>query len=360
MRFCYLEPRTRCCAPTDRSSRRRYTGGVEAYVHDAVLDMRIARAELLAEFEKVEGEGWQRFVPYGASTLHGLLAHVAAADHAWALAARGLLKADAGATREPAGLPDAGQARAARERAIARGLRRPPAELLAEMEQRRNLLLGLYDLLEPRHLAVALRAYGEEHNSVRERIWLGYHDRLHAADVRRALRMAWHPAALTFLPELAPVAEALSPAPALYVAFSIDPACWEQPSPVPGWTYRDLLAHIATGDWVLQSHLRSLIEHNDVAAWPDVAAGNAERLHERRYSADRALIEEYLSMRHETLVLLAKLQRRHLDVPIDLWWQPAPNRSTVLGYLRGFEAHDRTHREQLRPAMKYATARGGA
>ena len=92
-------------------------------------------------------------------------------------------------------------AKAARDRADRARTSAPADDLLAEMERRRKLLLGLYELLEKRHLALALQSYGDEHNSVRERIWLGYHDRLHAADVRRALRMNWQPPKLTFLPE---------------------------------------------------------------------------------------------------------------------------------------------------------------
>jgi hypothetical protein len=329
---------------------------MEPYVHDAVLDMHMAREELLAVLADVPDDGWSRFVPYGSRTLHDLLAHLAGADQAWAVAARGLLRGEAedGAHRSPADVV------AARERAIARGRGRSPRDLLDEMASRRKLLLGLYDLLEPRHLALALRSYGDEHNSVRERIWLGYHDRLHADDVRRALRMDWHPPHLKMLPELAHVAVALSPSPALYVAYSVDPVFWQRPSPDPGWSYHDLLAHIATGDWVLQSHLRHLIDHGSPAEWPDVAAGNAERVAERRFSTERALIDEYLSSRHQTMLLLADIEPKHLSQPIEMRWLPEPHTRTVGDYLGWFDTHDRFHREQLRGAMKYVQARTGA
>ncbi|HYM15119.1 MAG TPA: maleylpyruvate isomerase N-terminal domain-containing protein [Dehalococcoidia bacterium] len=329
---------------------------MDPYVHDAVLDMLAARNELTSALSRLTEGDWQRFVPYGDRTLHDLLAHVAGFDGAWAQSAQGLLRGEA-EQRPPL---SAAEARAARERAIDRGRALAPQALLEEMERRRLLLLSLYDLLEPRHLALALRSFGDEHNSVRERIWLAYHDRLHAADVSRALRMTWHPQRLRFRPELAPAVEALAPDETLYVIYSVDPVLWERPSPLPGWTYRQLLAHIATGDWVLQGHLRHIIEQGDVAPWPDIDAGNADRLAERAYTPASSLTEEYLSMRHETLRLLSQLEPAHLRLNLSLWWQPPPNERSLLDYLLGFERHDRAHREQLRGAMKYAHARGGA
>jgi hypothetical protein len=327
---------------------------MERYVHDAVLDMQMARNELMSALGRVGTSDWSRYVPFGQRALHDLLAHVAAADQIWARAARGLLKGE-GDTGRPL---TAEQATAARHRAIERGRAEMPAALLEEMARRRRLLLSLYELLEPRHLALALRSFGEQHNSVRERIWVGYHDRLHAADVDRALRMRWSAPKLSFLPDLQTVAEALSPQATLYVIYNVDPINWERTSSVPGWTYRQLLAHIATGDWVLQGHLRHVLERAEVAEWPDVDAGNEERLAARAHATDRALTEEYLSMRHETLLLLSRLELRHLELRINLWWEPTPNERSLREYLIAFPRHDGSHREQLRPAMRYVRAMG--
>jgi uncharacterized damage-inducible protein DinB len=326
------------------------------YVHDAVLDLHMARAELMAALGQVGTRDWSRYVPYGSTTLHDLLAHVAAADQIWAQAAQGLLRGE-GESSKPL-TPD--QAADARRRAIERGKTQTAAALLDEMARRRRLLLSLFELLEPRHLALGLRSFGDEHNSVRERIWLGYHDRLHAADAGRALRMEWSPARMSLLPELEPAAEALSPRATLYVIYNVDPVNWERASSVPGWSFRQLLAHIATGDWVLQAHLRHILERGAVAAWPDIDRGNAERLPERAVVTERALTEEYLSTRHETLLLMSQLEPRHLDLAINLWWQPEPNLRTVREYLLGFPRHEQAHREQLRPAMRYVRAMGGA
>jgi DinB family protein len=326
---------------------------VEAYVHDAVLDMRLARDGLIEALDRLSPDDYARRVPYRDRTVHDVLAHVAAADHVWALAAQGLLKGESDA-RPPL---SPAEAAAARRRAIERGRASTVAALRDEMDQRRNLLLGLYELLERRHLAMKLATFGEAHNSVRERIWLGYHDRLHRADIDRAMRMVWHPPKLAFAPEVRPAVDALSPDETLYVVFNIDPVMWERPVRGLDWTHRQLLAHIATGDWVFQGHLRHIIETGAVAEWADIAAGNADRLEARKFSNDRTLIEEYLSMRHETLLLIARLKPQDLSHAITLWWLPEGERDrTILDYVLAFEQHDRTHRDQLRPAMKHATS----
>jgi uncharacterized damage-inducible protein DinB len=326
---------------------------VEAYVHDAAHDMRIARDQLDATLDELNETDYARYVPYGSRTVHDVLAHLAAADHVWALAAQGLLKGEADA-RAPLSVAEAAEAK---ERAIDRGRAQTPAELRQEMARRRKLLLGLYELLERRHLSMTLPTFGETHNSVRERIWLGYHDRLHKADIERALRMVWHPQGLAFQAEVRPAVAALTPDPMLYVIFGVDPSCWGRQVRGLEWTYRELLSHIATGDWVLQGHLRHVIEHGRVGAWPDIDAGNAQRLEERRFSNDCTLVDEYLSMRHETLRLIARLKPEHLKLDIDLWFRPKREEPyTMLDYLLGFDNHDRNHAEQLRPAMKHATS----
>lgn len=325
---------------------------MEPYVHDAVLDMRMSRDGLTTALDALSPADFERYVPYGHRTIRDLVAHLATADHAWALAAQGLLKGEA--DQRPPLSPD--EARAIRDEAIERRRTSSFAELRAEMDRRRKLLLTLFDLLEPKHLAMRLPSFGE-HNSVRERIWLGYHDRLHEGDIERALRMAWHPKPLTFLPDLGETIGALAPEDTLYVVYSIDPTYWERPSPLAGWSFRNLLAHIATGDWVLQTHLRALLERGQPAPWPDVAAGNAERIESRKFTTWQRLTDEYLSSRHETMLLLASLKEEHLRAPIELRWEPPERRAaTVLDYLTRFPAHDRTHREQLRAAMKHLTS----
>src|SRR3990172_4678136 len=104
---------------------------MDKYVHDAVQDMQLARRELIAELDRVGPEDWTRFVPYGARTLHELLAHLAGADQTWAVSAQGLLKGE-GEERPPL-TPE--EAHAAVDRAMERGRSRSPTELIEEMRR---------------------------------------------------------------------------------------------------------------------------------------------------------------------------------------------------------------------------------
>jgi hypothetical protein len=62
-------------------------------------------------------------------------------------------------------------------------------------------------------------------------------------------------------------------------------------------------------------------------------------------------------MRHETFLLLSQLEPEHFQLPITLWWLPEGDRDRrIEDYVLAFERHERLHREQLRPAMKYATS----
>ena len=124
------------------------------YVHDAVLDMLAARNELMRAHRRGRRRDWERYVPYGSRTLHELLAHLAGGGPGLGAggagsAARGVRSRRAAVDRTTRG--------GARSEPIERGRAQPPAELLGEMERRRQLLLSLYELLEPRHLALSLR-----------------------------------------------------------------------------------------------------------------------------------------------------------------------------------------------------------
>ena len=325
---------------------------MEPYVHDAVLDMQIARDALDGAIAALDERALDRYVPYGQKNVRDIVAHLAGADHAWALAAQGLLKGEA----EQAQPLTPEQARSVRDAATRRRRDAALTELRAEMVRRRNLLLTLFDLLEPKHLAMRLPSFGE-HNGVRERIWVGYHDRLHEADIERAQRTNWHPAPQRFLPALDPVVAALAPDETLYVIYSVDATYWERPSPLPGWSYRNLLAHISSGDWVLQMQLRHVLEHGAPAAWPHVAEGNRERIEARAHTTWQRLTDEFLSMRHETMLLLASLDDGHLREPIERTWETPERRAgTLLDYLIWFPQHDGSHREQLRGAMRHRTS----
>ena len=119
--------------------------------------------------------------------------------------------------------------------------------------------------------------------------------------------MTWR----AFAPWVEPVAARLREGRAQIVelARSIPPEAWPRPSPNSGWTYRDLLVHLAVGDWVCQTVLRAVVanERLDVAAtFASVDAGNERLRQERASRSIEELIAEVEAEGEETQELLAR------------------------------------------------------
>jgi len=109
----------------------------------------------------------------------------------------------------------------------------------------------------------------------------------------------------------------------------IPPDRWLAPSSNAGWTYKDLLAHLATGDWICQHLLHGLLETGAVPEFPDADAGNAERVSARRGKLVSELGKERAQHRTDTIRLIAQLHPDHLDRPINMPWfnvRAAPSR----------------------------------
>lgn len=126
---------------------------------------------------------------------------------------------------------------------------------------------------------------------------------------------------------------------------------WSKPSPNEGWTCKDLLAHLATGDWVCQTVLRAVVgdEAADLDVLGDLDAigrGNARLLEERAARSVEDLIAEVREEGEESQALLARLTDAHEP----LRRQGAP--MSLGDYLRGFPDHDRRHTEQLRMTLE--------
>jgi hypothetical protein len=160
--------------------------------------------------------------------------------------------------------------------------------------------------------------------------------------------------AQTFAAWVAPAAAELreTRAEAVRVARQLLPEHWALSSPLPGWSYQDLLAHLATGDWVFQTILGAVTRNEplDLSATsfinPErVAAANERLVAERRGRSVDARIAEVEAEGRESLGLLAKLSdddegRTQADAPMSLG-----------EYVRGFPNHDREHITQLRTAL---------
>jgi hypothetical protein len=154
----------------------------------------------------------------------------------------------------------------------------------------------------------------------------------------------------SFVPWVEPIAAQLREGRSQIVeaARAVPVEAWARPSPSSGWTYRDLLVHLAVGDWVCQTVLRAVVanERLDVAAtFGSVDAGNERLRQERTSRSVEELIAEVEAEGEETQGLLAELtdadeSRSEEDAPMNLGQ-----------YLREFPGHDRAHLEELRTAL---------
>jgi hypothetical protein len=158
------------------------------------------------------------------------------------------------------------------------------------------------------------------------------------------------------------------------LARSAAPEAWSKPSPNETWTCKDLLAHLATGDWVCQTILRAAVgdEAADLDALQDLDAigrGNAGLVDERAARSVEDLIEEVREEGEETQALLARLTEAHepelmaeeLRAKKELLarlmeaHEPLRGRGAQMSlgeYLRGFPGHDREHLAELHAALE--------
>lgn len=132
------------------------------------------------------------------------------------------------------------------------------------------------------------------------------------------------------------------------VARSIPAAAWTRPSPNEGWTYKELLGHLASGDWVCHIILRAAVadEQADLSVLSELDARNARLLEERAGRSTEELIAEVEAENDETQDLLSRLsdeddQRTQEGAPMSLG-----------EYLRMFPDHDRGHLADLRTAVE--------
>jgi hypothetical protein len=141
------------------------------------------------------------------------------------------------------------------------------------------------------------------------------------------------------------------------VTRGVDPYKWGEPSPYPGWTYKDLLAHLATGYTVRLARLRGLVEKGELGAQPDADAANAENVARHRESSPEALIEEMVRQRSEVRRLMGLLRPEHLETrtAVRRRGQP-PQDGSFLDALQHWHEHDLEHAADLAPIMRWPVA----
>jgi hypothetical protein len=187
-------------------------------------------------------------------------------------------------------------------------------------------------------------------------LWYGYHDREHADDIRRALESDWRPQHQTFLPALEDSMRRLvrGREGLLRAIYSVADEAWADPAhgEGQGWTYKDVLAHVATNDLRPQARMRGVLGQWDAeeqALILKTDEWNEDHVAERRERSVRELIDEMQGNRHDTLVLIAQLGPQHMEQTVKF----ADGREVpVRDYVGFLGDHDSMHAGQLAAASR--------
>src|SRR3990170_1173364 len=271
------------------SFRRRIMGGVMTLpvVEAAMEDLRLAHRELLRVVDSLSDADWERAVPYGEWTVKDLIAHCIGdmSPSGVGLILAGVLT--------PQFIADTARTFDVRARNAAlvderRGLAR---------EDLRQMLFSCHDAmhnaalkLTEEHLPVLAYSVpmGPDYDlHVEDWLWAGYHDSQHADDIRRALQLDWQPEPLTFPPEIEAKLRLLQRHrdAALRAVYSVAGEAWDEESDLPGWTYKDILTHLASNDIRHHIRLRAVLGEGDAAelqSLDDVNGWNERARQERR------------------------------------------------------------------------------
>jgi uncharacterized protein (TIGR03083 family) len=152
----------------------------------------------------------------------------------------------------------------------------------------------------------------------------------------------------TFAAWVAPAAENLrdSRKRVVEVARSLPEEAWGKPSPLARWTYHDLLAHLAVGDWAFQATLSALLEGKtfDPSLFDKLDETNERFRTERVARPVAELMTEVIAEGEETQALLARLTAEHESTPV--------GRFTIGEWVTGFSRHDGIHTDELATAVR--------
>jgi len=320
----------------------------------AVEDLRLAHRELLRLVDSLSNGDWARPVPYGDWTVKDLIAHLVGD---MSPSGPGLILAG---VLTPEFIADTSKTFDMRPRNAAIVAQR--ADL--PREDLRQLLFASHDAmiaaalkLDDTHLPVLAYTVpmGPDYElRVEDWLWFGFHDRQHADDIRRALEVAYRPQKLSHVPEIEQKMRLFSRTQDAFLraVYSVADEAWDEPSALPGWFYRDVLAHVASNEARLQIRFRSAMGQAPTAeldAINDVDGWNERVVEERRGRPVRQLVDEFVAGRHETLNVLASFQPAHVRGDVRLG---GGGKVPLLEFIDRVAAHTARHAGQLVPASR--------
>ncbi len=118
----------------------------------------------------------------------------------------------------------------------------------------------------------------------------------------------------------------------------------QRESPNPGWTARDIMAHLATIDERLRAQMQAALDGKPYDNPEDVNTFNERKVAERRgWSLDKVRAE-LDQTRNATLALFDSASESQLDNSID---HPRRGRMTLIDLVTHASQHIRTHTNEI-------------
>ena len=320
----------------------------------AVDDLQRAHRDLLRVVDALSDADWERPVPYGEWSVKDLIAHVIGD---MSPSGPGLIHARVLTPEFIAATSSSFDVRA-RNAAMVEERRRLTREDL------RQMLFEAHDAMIEAALRldetnVPVLAYtvpmGPEYDlRVEDWLWHGYHDRQHADDIRRALEVDYQPQELSFLPQIEERFRLMFRYHEgfLRAVYSVADDAWDEAALAGGWTYGNILAHVAANDLRPQTRLRAILGEGDEAEMRAILqtdAWNQARVDERRGRPVRQLVDELATNRYQTLKLLARMRPEHLAATISF---ASGEKVSLPDYVEHIGRHETIHAGQLVPASR--------
>ncbi len=183
-------------------------------------------------------------------------------------------------------------------------------------------------------------------------LWYGYHDRQHADDLRRALTVDWTPQSLSFDSSLNEPLRLMTRGRdgLIRAIYSVADEAWDEPAhtgEAPNWTYRDVLAHVATNDLRPQTRFRGVLgqwDEDEQQRILQTNEWNEEQVAKLRGKSVREIVDVMAANRHDTLVLIGQLKPEHLDKTVRF---AGGAEVTVKNYVTFLGQHDSMHAREL-------------
>ncbi len=324
----------------------------------AAVDLQHAHRELLRVVDALAPEEWDRGVPYGDWTIKDLIAHLVGD---LSPSGPGLIYAGVLNEQFIADTSRFFDVRGRNQSVVDERRRWTHEDLRQVLFEAHDARIEMTLRLDERHeeiLAYAVPMGPEYDLTVEDWLWFGYHDRQHTDDIRRAMAIDWAPRSLEFLPEIEEKLRGFvrSQEGFLRAVYSVDEDGWDDPAHGggDGWTYKGVLAHLASNEERLQVRIGSAAgksAQSEIDAVNDVDAWNHEKVSALAGETPSQLVDLFREGRNGTLEVLAALERPDLAGSVAAGGgESVP----LLNFIDRVANHTSWHAGQLVPASRRA------